>query len=145
MRYITFTGQRAAMQSMWDAADKSIYYILSQCKQTWDFQQCGLCDQQSLRSACSYAQSDQRHGVSLEHSMTVKLLTKHYLKFRSLKEGCTGLSESTHFKMPHWWKSPVTAHFMTTQPISGCFPIYPSLKEHCRSRSSDFWQSQQFF
>ena len=26
---------------------------------TWDFQQCGLCDQQSLRSACAYAQSDQ--------------------------------------------------------------------------------------
>ena len=27
---------------------------------TWDFQQCGMCDQQSLRSACAYAQSDQR-------------------------------------------------------------------------------------
>ena len=26
---------------------------------TWDFQQCGLCDQQSLRSACTYTQSDQ--------------------------------------------------------------------------------------
>ena len=25
----------------------------------WDFQQCGLCDQQHLRSACAYAQSDQ--------------------------------------------------------------------------------------
>ena len=25
----------------------------------WDFQQCGMCDQQSLRSACAYAQSDQ--------------------------------------------------------------------------------------
>ena len=24
----------------------------------WDFQQCGMCDQQSLRSACAYAQSD---------------------------------------------------------------------------------------
>ena len=24
-----------------------------------DFQQCGMCDQQSLRSACAYAQSDQ--------------------------------------------------------------------------------------
>ena len=23
-----------------------------------DFQQCGMCDQQSLRSACAYAQSD---------------------------------------------------------------------------------------
>ena len=26
---------------------------------TCDFQQCGICDQQSLRSACAYAQSDQ--------------------------------------------------------------------------------------
>ena len=26
----------------------------------WDFQQFGMCDQQSLRSACAYAQSDQR-------------------------------------------------------------------------------------
>ena len=26
---------------------------------TWDFQQCSMCDQQSLRSACAYAQSDQ--------------------------------------------------------------------------------------
>ena len=25
----------------------------------WDFQQVGMCDQQSLRSACAYAQSDQ--------------------------------------------------------------------------------------
>ena len=25
----------------------------------WDFQQCGMCDQQRLRSACAYAQSDQ--------------------------------------------------------------------------------------
>ena len=25
----------------------------------WDFQQCGLCDKQSLRSACAYAHSDQ--------------------------------------------------------------------------------------
>ena len=26
---------------------------------TWDFQQCGMCDQQSLRSACAYVQSYQ--------------------------------------------------------------------------------------
>ena len=25
----------------------------------WDFQQCGMCDQHNLRSACAYAQSDQ--------------------------------------------------------------------------------------
>ena len=25
----------------------------------WDFQQCGMCDQQNLRSPCAYRQSDQ--------------------------------------------------------------------------------------
>ena len=41
--------------------------------------------------------------------MTVKLLTEHHLEFLSLKEGCRGSSESTHVKMPHCWKSSVTA------------------------------------
>ena len=39
----------------------------------------------------------------------VKLLTKHYLEFLSLKGGCTGSSESTLVKMSHCWKSHVTA------------------------------------
>ena len=43
--------------------------------------------------------------------MSVKLLTKHYLEFLSLKGGCTGSSESTLVKMPHCWKSHVAAHF----------------------------------
>ena len=42
--------------------------------------------------------------------MTVRLLTEHYLEFLSLKEGCTGSSESTLVKMPHYWKKHVTAH-----------------------------------
>ena len=37
--------------------------------------------------------------------MIVKLLTKHNLEILSLKGGCSGSSESTHFKMPHCWKS----------------------------------------
>ena len=41
--------------------------------------------------------------------MTVKLLTEHHLEFLSLKGGCTGWSESTIVKMPHFWKSHVTA------------------------------------
>ena len=41
--------------------------------------------------------------------MTVTLLTKHHLEFLSLKGGCTGSSESTLVKMPHCWKSHVTA------------------------------------
>ena len=42
--------------------------------------------------------------------MIVKLLTGHYLEFLSLKGGCRGSSESTLVKMPHCWKSHVTAH-----------------------------------
>ena len=41
--------------------------------------------------------------------MDIKLLTKQHLEFLSLKDGCTGLSESIHLKMPHCWKSHVTA------------------------------------
>ena len=45
--------------------------------------------------------------------MTVKLLTEHHLQFLNLKEGCTGVSESTHVKMTHCWKSHVAAHIYT--------------------------------
>ena len=41
--------------------------------------------------------------------MIGKLLTEHHLEFLSLKEGCRGLSEFTHVKMPHCWKSHATA------------------------------------
>ena len=75
----------------------------------WDFQQCGMCDQQSLRSACAYAQSDQSFCLSLEYSMSVKLPTEHHLKYLILKGGCTGSSKSPLVKMLHCWKSRVTA------------------------------------
>ena len=39
---------------------------------TWDYQQWGMCNQQRLRPACAYAQSDQSLCLSLEYSMTVK-------------------------------------------------------------------------
>ena len=42
--------------------------------------------------------------------MIVKLLTEHNLEFLSLKGGCTDLSESTHVKMSHCWKSHAMAH-----------------------------------
>ena len=35
-----------------------------------------------------------------------------YLEFLCFKEGCTGSSESTLVKMPHCWKSHVTAHLL---------------------------------
>ena len=58
------------------------------------------------------AQSDQSLCKSLEDSLTVKLLTEHHLEFLSLKGGCTGSSESTLVKMPHCWKSHVTAQIV---------------------------------
>ena len=43
--------------------------------------------------------------------MTVKLLTEHHLGFLSLKQGCTGSSESTFVEVQHCWESHVTAQF----------------------------------
>ena len=51
--------------------------------------------------------------------MNIKLLTEQHLEFLSLKGGCTGLSKSNHVKMPHCWKSHVTAH-MYFYFILGC-------------------------
>ena len=44
--------------------------------------------------------------------MTVKLLTEHHLEFLSLTGGFTGSSESIYVKVPHFWKSHVTTHFV---------------------------------
>ena len=41
--------------------------------------------------------------------MNVKLLTKHDFDCLTLTGGYTGSSESNHVKMPHCWKSHVTA------------------------------------
>ena len=64
-----------------------------------------MCDQQRLGPACAYAQTDQSLCLSLEYSMSVKLLTEHLLEVLSLKGGCTGSSESTLVKMANCWKS----------------------------------------
>ena len=44
-----------------------------------------MCDQQRLRSACTYAQSDQSLCLLLEYSMSVKLPTESLLEVLSLK------------------------------------------------------------
>ena len=88
---------------------ESLMKVIHIWANAWDFQQYGMCDQQSLRSACAYAQSDQNLCLSLEYPMSVKLLTGHHLRFLSLKGGCTGSSESTLVKMPHCWKSHAAA------------------------------------
>ena len=50
--------------------------------------------------------------------MLVKLLTEHHLECLSLKGGCAGSPESTLVKMPHCWKSRVTAHILTASSDS---------------------------
>ena len=45
--------------------------------------------------------------------MTVKLLIEHNLEFVSLKGGCKASSESTLVKIPHCWRSYVTAHLLS--------------------------------
>ena len=59
-----------------------------------------------------------RIRLSLDYSMTIKLLTEHHLEFLSLKGGCKGSSESTHVKMPHIWKSHATAQMRDYQVMS---------------------------
>ena len=48
---------------------------------TMIFPKCGMCDQQTLKSACAYVQSDQSLYKLLDYYMIVKLLTKQHLEF----------------------------------------------------------------
>ena len=94
----------------------------------WDFQQFGtcMCDQQRLRRACAYAQSDQSLCLSLEYSLIVKLLTEHYLEFLRLIGGCRGSSESTFVKISNCWKSYAAAQLYI--PDSGYdLPLFVSM------------------
>ena len=79
---------------------------------TWDFQQCGMCNLQRLRSAWAYTQSDQSLCLSLAYSTSGKLLTEHHLELLILKAGCTGVSEYILVKLSHCWKSYVAAHIL---------------------------------
>ena len=106
-----------------------------------DFQQCGMCDQQRLRPACAYAQSDQSLCLSLEYSMIVKLLTERHLEFLSLKGGCTGSSESTLVKMWNCWKSHALAQIYMIVSLSTywkgswCFLLVIFYCYHCQSKN----------
>ena len=53
--------------------------------------------------------------------MIVKLPTKHYLEFLTLKGGCRGLSVSTLVKMSNCWKSHALAHFVIIYVVSAIF------------------------
>ena len=51
--------------------------------------------------------------------MSVKLLTEQCLELLSLQGGCPGLSEATLVKMPHCWKSRVTAQMSVSMAAAG--------------------------
>ena len=55
--------------------------------------------------------------------MTVKLLTEQNLEFLSLTEGCTGSFESTLDKIPHCWKSHITANLVSSYLIDALFEL----------------------
>ena len=59
---------------------------------------------------CVTSKDSDQPAHKLTHFMTLKLLTEHNLEFLSLKGGYTGSSESIHIKIPHCWKSHVTAN-----------------------------------
>ena len=100
-----------------------------------------MCDQQSLRSDCAYTQSDQSLRLSLEYSMTVKLVTEHHLEFLSFKGGCTGSYESTLVKMPHCWKSHVSAHICSN--ISNTISLVPTCSRVCMFQASEDVEGQR--
>ena len=96
-----------------------------------------MCGQQRLRPTCAFAQSDQSLCLSLEYSISVKLLTEHHLEFLSLKGGCTGSSESTLAKMPHCWKSHVATQLCTLVSCSLKFQLRRSIPVKVLARLCD--------
>ena len=95
-----------------------------------------MCDQQSLKSACAYSQSDQSLCKSLENTMSVKLLTEHRLSFLSLKVGCTESFESTLVKIPKYWKSHVAAHIIgLLEPVRGISVLIASVSSESSGES----------
>ena len=58
--------------------------------------------------------------------MSAKLLTEHHLQFLTLKGGCRGLSESTHVKVPHCWKSHALAHYFGIIKLQSYVLLMPS-------------------
>ena len=83
-----------------------------------------MCDQQRLRPACAYAQSDQSLCLSLEYPMTVKLLTDYHLKFLSLTEF---LKAAQARPSPHSPKCHIVRNLMNWLKFNLYFPKYQTL------------------
>ena len=67
---------------------------------------------------CTTANAQTSLLIRLEYSMNVKLLTEQHLESLSSKGGCTGSSEYTLVKIPHCWKSRVTAQILSMTSVN---------------------------
>ena len=137
LHFLSMSHKKDARLIIW-VKPWTFVVIIENWAVTWDFQQCGMCDQQKLRPAWAYAQSDQSLCSSLEYSRGVQLLTEQNLELLSLKEVCIGSSESTLVKVPHCWKSHVTAQICFL-PILTC--LVPLLAFQNWTTSPEQWSN----
>ena len=82
--------------------------------------------------------------------MSIELLTEHHLEFLDLTGGCTCSPQSALVKMPHCWKSRVTAQFIPNANLFeyGTHRRIGILLKHCAEihlHAYEFWhyKSQQ--
>ena len=76
-------------------------------------------DQQSLRAACAYVQSNQSLCYLLEYSMTVNLMTEHTpFGVSKLERGLHGSSMAIHVEIPHCWKYHAVTHILIKKTLS---------------------------
>ena len=75
--------------------------------------------------------------------MSVEPLTKQPLEFLSLSGDYTGPSESIDIKMPHCWKSYVTAHFRWILYDHTCILLY--IRERCSTISDIITQALRLY
>ena len=73
-------------------------------------------------------------------TMNIKLLTIYYLEFLSLNGCCTGSSDFSLVKMPHCWKSHVTAHITTPNKTN----LYGRFENYTRCILALVWLSDPY-
>ena len=105
MRVLLFRGRFRVAPSSYIKLARAVYRQII-WSSTWDFQQCVMCDQQILSSACAYAVWSE---LMLVAWIFFECKATDWAPFLSLKGGCTGSSESALVKMPHCWKSHTAA------------------------------------
>ena len=83
-----------------------------------------MCDQQCLRSACAYAQSEQSIFYSLDHSMSVMRLTEHHMEFMF---SFISFRRNINYLLPrllNFWKPD------TLPRITNCYDVHAYMPQH---------------